>query len=206
MTLASTKIGLGEFVTSWLTSAKTSMVHRTWQHYEQLIRSYIIPNLGEIKIRGLRPEHIQAFYNKLFDEQIGVYTIRKVHVTLHSALQQAVKTGLLGRNPASFAQPPKAPAAEMDILNESQVSQLLIAAQGHCLEPLIHLAVISGMRQIELLGLKWNDLDWNRKTLKIERQLLRPEGDGVKFSGPKTRFGKRSIVLGSKTIERLQTL
>jgi site-specific recombinase XerD len=146
MTLASTKICLREFLTSWLISTKTSIGPRTWQHYEQLVRTYIIPNIGEIKVRDLRPENIQAFYNKLFDGQVGVYTIRKIHITLHSALQQAVRTGMIGRNPASFAQPPKEPANEMSILNESQVSQLLVAAQGHRLEALFHLAVISGMR------------------------------------------------------------
>jgi integrase len=204
MTLASTKTSLGEFLTGWLTSTKTSKGRGTWQHYEQLIRTYIIPNLGGIKVRDLRPDHIQAFYNRLFDEHVGVYTIRKVHTTLHSALQQAAKTGFIGRNPVSYAQPPKEPDIEMDILNGSQVSRLLIAAQGHRLEALFHLAVISGMRQMELLGLQWNDLDWIKQTLKIERQLLKPDGDGVKFSAPKTRYGKRSIALGTKMIEILR--
>jgi integrase len=111
---------------------------------------------------------------------------------------------MIGRNPASFAKPPREPASEMAILTESQVSQLLVAAQGHRWEALFHLAVISGMRQMELLGTKWNDLDWLRQTLKIERQLVRPDGNGVQFTAPKTRFGRRSIALGSKTIEVLR--
>ena len=204
MTLASTKVSLEEFLNEWLTSTKTSKALRTWQHYEQLIRTYLIPNLGEIKVRDLRPDHIQAFYNRLFDSQVGVHTIRKIHITLHSSLNQAVTTGMLGSNPASFVKPPKEPATEMAILNESQVSQLLVAAHGHRWEALFHLAVISGMRQMELLGLKWSDLDWIRQTLKIERQLARPDGDGIKFYAPKTRYGKRSITLGMKTIEILR--
>jgi integrase len=111
---------------------------------------------------------------------------------------------MIGRNPVSFAKPPKEPATEMDILNESQVCQMLIAAQGHHLEALFHLAVISGMRQMELLGLKWTDLDWIKRALKIERQLIKPDGDGVRFGAPKTRYGKRSITLGVKTIEILR--
>jgi integrase len=201
MSYASTKVSLGDFLSGWLVSTKTSKAHSTWQHYEQLIRTYIIPYLGKVTARDLRPEHIQAFYNNLFDKQVGVHTIRKIHITLHNALQQAVKTGMIGRNPASFAQPPKEPATEMGILNESQASQFLVAAQDHRWEALFHLAVISGMRQMELLGLKWSDLDWNRQTLKIERQLLRTNGQGVKFTTPKTRYGRRSIVLGRKTIE-----
>jgi integrase len=204
MTLSTTKIVLGDFLSSWLTSTKTSKGRSTWRHYEQLTRTYIVPSLGKIKVRDLRPEHIQAFYNRLFEHQVGVYTIRKIHIILHSALQQAVKTGMIERNPAGFVQPPKEPASEMAILNESQVSQLLIAAQGTRLEALIHLAVISGARQMELLGLKWSDLDWVKQTLKIERQLLKPNGEGVKFSSPKTRHGKRSITLGAKTIEILR--
>jgi integrase len=204
MTLASTKMGLDDFLSSWLTGTKTSKGRSTWRHYEQLTRTYIVPNLGKIKIRDLRPEHIQAFYNKLFDREVGIYTIRKIHLTLHSALQQAVRVGMIERNPASFVQPPKEPATEMAILNESQVSQLLVAAQGSRLETLIHLAVISGARQMELLGLKWSDLDWVKQTLKIERQLLKPDGEGVKYSSPKTRYGRRTISLGKKTIEILR--
>ena len=179
MTLASTKISLGEFLESWMKSTKTSKARSTWRHYEHLINRYINPNLAKIKVQNLRPENIQAFYNRLYDDRVGIHTIRKIHITIHSALQQAVKTGMIGRNPASFAKPPKEPASEMAILNESQVSQLLVAAHSHRWEALFHLAVISGMRQMELLGLKWSDLDWVKHTLKIERQLLRPDGIGI---------------------------
>ena len=111
---------------------------------------------------------------------------------------------MIARNPASYTQPPKKPVTEMEILNESQVSQLLVAAKGNRLEALFHLALITGARQMELLGLKWSDLDWVKQTLKVERQLLRPDGDGIKFSAPKTRYGRRVIALGGKTIEVLR--
>ncbi|OGN98679.1 MAG: hypothetical protein A2Z71_11290 [Chloroflexi bacterium RBG_13_50_21] len=92
----------------------------------------------------------------------------------------------------------------MTILTESQVSQLLIAARSHRLEALFYLAITTGVRESEILALKWSDLDWLRRTLKVERQLERPHGEGVQFSPPKTAFGKRSIKLGSKTIEVLR--
>ena len=57
---------------------------------------------------------------------------------------------------------------------------------------------------MELLGLKWSDLDWIKRTLKVERQLIRPGGDGIQFSVPKTRYGKRTILLGARTIEVLR--
>jgi integrase len=91
----------------------------------------------------------------------------------------------------------------MAILNESQISQMLVTAKGHRWEALYHLAIVTGMRQSELLGLKWTDLDYIRKYLKVERQLQRPVGNGVEFISPKTRFGKRSIALGENTMDLL---
>lgn len=170
MTLASTKTSFGEFLTDWLTSTKTSKGPSTWQHYEQLIRTYIAPSLGKIKVLDLRPELIQAFYNRLFERQVGVYTIRKIHITLDIALQQAAWTGNLERNPVSFVQPPKEPASEMAILIESQVSQLLITAQGSRFETLNHLAVISGMQQLTT----WScQLPSNStKRLRLDRKMV----------------------------------
>ena len=168
-------------------------------------RLYILPNLGNIKLKDLRPDQIQWMYNRMLEQNVGIPTVLKVHGVLHSALAQAEKMGMISRNPVSATQPPKEPAREMAILNEIQVSQLLIALHGHRLEAVIHLAIVTGMRQMELLGLKWTDLDWIRKTIKVERQLDRPDGEGVQFSAPKTRYGKRSVALGRKSIDVLRS-
>ena len=92
----------------------------------------------------------------------------------------------------------------MAILDEKQVSQLLIGVMTHRWEALFHPAIATGARQLKLLGLKWADPDWIQQTLKIERQLMGPDGKGVQFSAPKTRFAKRSIALDSKTINVLR--
>jgi integrase len=204
MSYSSTKITLGEYMNGWLTSTKSSKRTSTWTHYEQVARNYIVPKLGQIKLMDIRPEHIQGLYNQLLEQETGTYTILKIHTVLHSALQYATELGMINRNSASATHPPKEPTREMDILNEKQVSQLLIGAMTHRWEALFHLAIATGARQTELLGLKWTDLDWIRQTLKIERQLMRPDGKGVQFSAPKTRFAKRSIALGSKTINVLR--
>ncbi len=205
MTYASTKITLKEFLSDWLQNIRAARQPSTWIKNEQICRTYLIPNLGQVKIRELRTDHIQKLYGSLVERGVGDYTVIKVHAILHTALEQAVRTGMIGRNPADFAEPPKEPATEMAILNESQVSQLLVTAKGHRWEALYHLAIVSGARQMELLGLKWTDLDWMRQTLIIERQLVRPANQvGTNFSAPKTRFGKRALALGGKTIEVLR--
>ncbi len=151
MTFAHTKITLAEYLKGWLTSTKAARQRSTWIKNEQICRGYIIPNLGQVKIQDLRPEHIQGMYNFLVEQGVGTYTIIKVHTVLHSALQQATRSGMISRNPASYAQPPREPSTEMAILDESQVSQLLVAANGHRWEALYHLAIVTGMRQMELL-------------------------------------------------------
>jgi integrase len=202
MSFASTTTALGDFMSMWLTSIRSARRQTTWDHYEQLNRTYISPNLGHIKIKDLRPDLVQRFYNHLLAENVGAYTVIKIHTMLHSALEQAVKAGLATQNVTDAVIPPSEPAKEMNVLDENQVSQFLVAARDTRLEALIHLAVTTGMRQMELLGLKWSDLDWVRQTIKVERQLTR--GEGVQFAQPKTKYGRRVVVLGDRTIEVLR--
>lgn len=204
MTYSSTKITLEEFLADWLSSMRTSLRPRTCTQYEQLTRAYINPELGRFKIKELSPSIVQGFYDRLLVKGTGVYTVRKVHTFLHSSLERAVRLGIVNVNPAHLAVQPKPPDQEMKILEKNQISQMLIASQNSRLYPLIHLALATGMRQMEILGLKWTDLDWTRRTLKVERQLVRPEEGKVVFVSPKTRAGKRSLPLGSKTIEVLR--
>ncbi len=204
MTLYAAKITMAEYMDEWLAIGKASNRFTTWEQYSRMTQNYILPGIGRIKISDLRPEHIQHLYDTLLGQKIGHYALLKVHTVVRSALTRAVKLGMIPRNPASVVMLPKEPATEMKILDETQVNLLLVAAVNHRWEALFHLAVATGMREMEILGLKWTDLDWINQTLKVERQLLRPHGEGIQFSSPKTKFGKRSLKLGSKTIEVLR--
>ena len=204
LTYASSTVTLAEYLKSWLDSTKAANRQATWKHYEQLTRTYVVPHLGKAKLKDLRPEQVQGLYNLLLAIQVGTNTVIKVHTMLHSALEQAVKMGLANRNVSHGAIPPKMPIKEMKILDESQVSQLLVAAHGTRLEALLHLALATGMRQMEILGLKWSDLDWVLQTLKVERQLVRPDRGEARFAQPKTKYGRRTVALGDRTIAVLR--
>ena len=201
LTYDSSKTTLAEYMAGWLNSAKASMRFTTWTQYQRMANLYILPRLGQIKLADLKPDYIQRLYDSLLDQEIGRWALLKTHTVLGSALSRAVKLGLISRNPTGLVILPKEPAKEMQVLDESQVNRLLVTASGCRFEALYHLAIATGMREMELLGLKWTDLDWVRQTLKVERQLLRPHGQGIEFSTPKTKFGKRILKLGSKTIE-----
>jgi len=204
LTYAYSKLTLEEYLTDWLKGKKSVVRRSTWVQYEQITRCYINPLIGHTKVTELRTEHIQDLYNHLLELEVGVHAVRKSHTILHSALQHAVKTSILFRNPATFAQPPRLPNSEMSILDESQVSQLLVASANHRLGSLLLLAIVTGARQMEILGLKWTDLDWLKKTIKIERQLDHSTGNGIRFSMTKTKYGRRSVVLGSNSIDILR--
>ncbi|MBM3152460.1 MAG: site-specific integrase [Chloroflexi bacterium] len=109
----------------------------------------------------------------------------------------------MGRNPADAVERPKVEQAEFQILNEGQARQFLIAVSGSPYETIYYLALTSGMRKGELLGLKWPDLDWNKGTLLVQRQLLPTRGQGFVLAPPKTRAGRRQIKLGHGTLAQL---
>ncbi len=110
--------------------------------------------------RELRTEQVQSLYGQLLKRHVSVYAVRKTHTVLHSALQHALRMEIIARNPVAFALQPSLPPVDINFLDESQASRFLIAIQGHRWEALFYLAITSGARQKELLGLKWTDLDW----------------------------------------------
>jgi integrase len=192
------------YLESWLTSIQKSIRPTTLYQYRMTCRRYIYPILGSIKLCNLHPELIQRLYANNLDSGIGARTVRIIHAVLHSAFEKALKLGILGRNPVDATTPPRVESKEMRIYDENQVNQLLLAARGNKNEALYHLAIATGLRQSELLGLKWSDLDWQKRTLSIQRQLKRNGKKDDLFSQPKTKNGRRVIILGSITIDKFR--
>jgi len=204
LTYASTQLTLGQFLDSWLISTKSSYRSSTWEQYHRVIQRYINPQLGIIKIHDLRPDQIQGLYNHLISNGTGEWTVIKVHNVLHGALAHAFKTGMIPRNPASQTIRPKEPVKEMRVLDENQISQLLISVKDTQWETLLHLAISTGMRQMEILGLCWDDLDWVKQTIFVHRQLVRSNSKNIQYAPLKTRYSRRIIELGARTIELLR--
>lgn len=200
MTYRGAQTPLSEFFGEWLTAIKSSLRENSWEYYRYAIANYLDPGLGRFKLKDLKASHIQHFYNSLIERGTGAHTVIKLHAILHKAMAYAVSMGTIGYNPATAAVPPRNPHSEMAIYDESQVASLLAAARGTRLEALLHLAVTTGMRQMELLGLMWTDLDWTKRSISVQRQLTRDGG----FASPKTRFGIRIIAIGDRTLDVLR--
>lgn len=195
---------LGVFLEDWLLSVKSSLRTTTWSQYRHLVQAHIIPALGTIALKDLRPDQIQNLYDGRLKDGIGARTIQVMHVVIHRSLSQAVKLGLLGKNPDDATTPPRAIHPEMQFYDEVQVTQLLVTAKGDRNEVLYYLALYTGMRQAELLALRWSDVDWEKKTIRVMRQLRRDFREGEFFTSPKTKAGKRTVLLGGNGIAKLR--
>jgi integrase len=172
------KATLAAFFDRWLETIKPSVRPNTWDQYSRIARRHILPQLGVIRLKDLRPDHVQALYTAQVQAGTGQRTVKIIHGILHRALGQALKWGLLRRNPADAVEKPKVKRTEMRTLDLGQAQTLLETAAGHRLEALLHLAIHTGLRQGELLGLRWSDLDWKTGALQVQRQVQRTTGQG----------------------------
>lgn len=204
LTFEGAKLSLADHLNRWLPSVKSSLRLKTWQQYEQICGDHIIPTLGKIKINELRPDQIQTLYTVKIDAGVSPTTVRMIHAVLHRALNQALKWGIIGRNPSDAVDRPKPSRKEMQTLSDYQARQLLIASQGSPYETLYYLALSTGLRQGELLGLKWSDLDWSNGHLRIQRQMQRVTGEGLLLLEPKTAGSRRVVTLGPAILEKLR--
>lgn len=195
-----TKLTVEEYLNQWLIQIEGTVKPKTHSQYAYIVHDYLAPILGKTKLSDLQPYHITQVYNDLKSNGHSQRNIQLVHSVLRRSLVMAVKQGLIGRNPTKAIATPKVIQKEMQVLDDNQVRQLLIAAQGNRYEALYYLAVTTGLRKGELLGLKWEDINWASNTVQVRRQLQRSKGGGWVFSSPKTRAGRRIVQLGSETM------
>jgi integrase len=198
------KITVHSFLTEWLVGHKNALRPHTFHSYNQISNDYIFPVLGRIKLRELRPDQIQSFYNSLVHDGKSQRTILSVHAVLHKGLNQALKLGLIGRNPAHAVTRPRVKKKEMKTFTVSQSVQFLNSTWTSRYDALYFMAVMTGLREGELLGLKWSDLNWTTNQLQIQRQVQRLPGGGLVFTEPKTDAGKRTVGLSPMTILKLK--
>jgi integrase len=187
---------IGEYLDRWLTdSVKDTVRPTTYQGYERIFRLHIKPTLGRVRLKDLTVVHVRGLYKERLKAGLAPRMVQLVHVTLHKALKQALMDGLIPRNVTEAVKAPRPEKTEIRPLSPEQARMLLEAVTGDRLEALYVLAITTGMRQGELLGLKWEDVDLEAGKLQVRRTLSTRVGRGFSFSPPKTAKGRRSIKL-----------
>src|SRR5215207_9210238 len=186
---------VGEYLTRWLEDLVRGTVRvSTYEVHRHMIEPHIVPALGRLKLKDLNPAHVRALYREKLNSGLSSATVRKMHSILRKALKQAVLDGLIPRNVCDAVKPPKVERKEISPLDRQQAKALLEAASGDRLEALYVLAVHTGMREGELLGLKWEDVDLERGLLRLRHSLVR-EGGKVVLGDLKTPKSRRSVRL-----------
>lgn len=198
------KITVEEYLTRWLQHAKTSLKPGSYGNYGEVIRLHINPTLGRIRLAKLTPLHVQSLYNDLLEKGLSRSSVHKLHCIFHKALDQAMKWGLVFRNVTEAATPPSRPKPEYIVWNPEQVRAFLAQASKDEYAMIWRLAVYTGMRRGELLALKWEDVDFERKVLSVKRTYSRGTDNKYEMGSTKTASSRRQITLPSSVVEGLR--
>jgi integrase len=179
--------------------------HRAYHNYRLQIRRHINPALGRLKLSKLTAAHIQSLYAAKLRDGLKPSSVRYIHAVLHRALEQAVRFNLLPFNPAARIDPPKVRQEEITPLDAEQARTFLATVRGDRFEALFVISLTLGLRMGEALGLRWSDIDFDAKTLRVSRQLQRMrDGGGLVFSEPKNA-SRRTVDLPLRAVEALRS-
>jgi integrase len=195
---------VGSYLIRWLSdSAAPSVRPTTLAGYERMVRLHISPALGRIKLARLSPMMLSRFYRELHDRGLAPKYVRLIHAVLHRALRQAVRWRLVAINVADAVDGPSVPRREFRALCAEEARRLLQVARTDALYPLYTLALTCGMRQGELLGLRWCDVELDGGWLSVAQQAQRIGAAWV-FSEPKTSRGRRRLALPGIAVAALK--
>ncbi len=209
------RIIVADYLRRWLDTSRPNLAPSTYHRYEQLLRVQVVPRIGGVDLAKLRPLYVQQLYSDLrqsgrADKQGGLSgrTVLHAHRVLSEALSQAVRWQLVARNPCQAVDPPHAARREMRSLTPDQTRHLLEAAAelNTSFGDAVIVAVHSGLRLGELLGLRWEDVDFEHEAISVSRALQYLSGDGLALREPKTPRARRKVPLGISAIDTLKRL
>lgn len=201
---------LQEWLETWEAEYLTSVKPSTAYLYGQDISLYIAPHLGNYRLDELTTTIVQQFYNQLLHPQpekkpLAPKTIRCIHGVLHQALEQAVNSGVLQCNPSTACKLPKVIRKEITPLEDSQIKSFLERIKGHPHEYLYKITLFTGLREGEILGLKWDCVELRKGKLTVKQQLRREQKKGGQYYFSSTKNDKpRTLALSSSVVHLFQ--
>lgn len=211
----SDKTTVGEWLTEWLENQCPGRLSpTTMQGYRMIVRLHLLPALGHIRLAKLTPAAIQKYYREeqasgrkdgkaSEGEGLSARTVAQHHRVLHRALGQAMKSSLIPRNPCDLVDPPRAERPQQLTVSEDDVPAVLDHLRGTYLYIPALLALATGARRAEILGLRWGDVDLDTGTITIRQSLLRVGRESV-VKGPKTADSVRSVKLPASVTRDLK--
>lgn len=210
--VAPAKVSLASYLSQWLEAyARPNTSPKTHERYTELVKAHIDPAIGALALTKVTPMQIQSFYSEALragrkDGKGGLspQTVLHIHRVLHKALKQAVKWQMLVRNPADAVEPPRPERKEMTALDQDGIARLLTAVEGTRMYIPVLLAVTTGLRRGEILGLRWKDIDLDSARMSV-RQSVEQTASGLRFKAPKTAKGRRVVAMPDYLVDALKT-
>lgn len=194
-----------DYLPQWLeVVAKPQIFSGTYVQYKSTLNKHLLPAFGSIMVHKLTVQQVQSFYAQKLEEGLAPGTVIFMHGVLHMVLVNAVSWGLISHNVTDKAKMPKRVRRDYRTLNLEEAKVLVTFARASRLEALLLMALTTAMRRGELLGLRWSDIDFENKTLQLRRALRRVRHVGFVVKEPKTKAGRRRIMLADFAIEALK--
>lgn len=214
MVVTPDRITVGEWLTRWLERhrAEGHITPRTYDRYRGIIRYHLLPGLGRLRLQALRPDHIADIKARWLSGKestagapLAGASVHKHLVVLRRALADALRAGIIVRNPMDAVSAPSLKGREeRRALTEEEIAALLDAARGSRYDAAIRVTLATGLREGELLALQWEDVDLAAATLSVRRTLAYVDGTTV-FGAPKTANSRRTIELSPATVQVLRS-
>jgi integrase len=190
---------VARYLDRWLDSIRDTVRESTWVRHEINVRVHLKPALGRVRLGKLDPLQVQSFYRCKLDQGLSGASVLKIHSTLSKSLKQAVRWRLVPINVCRAVVLPRITKPEIQPLDAQQMKALLRAAQCTDLYALWVLMATTGVRVGEALGLKWDDVDLDARTLRVNRTVYRGQ-----TCLPKTDSSRRTIKLSRVAAEALR--
>lgn len=194
------KMTVGEWLDFWVKTYCTNLKPRTINTYTGQIRNRIKPYIGAVQISSLSNPNVQSFYNKLQagdskHKPLSAKSIQNIHGILHKAMEQAVFAGIIDQNPCDHILLPKIKKPDLKPIMDEDVKRFLTAIHGDVFEYVFIVTLFSGLRQSEVLGLQWEDVNMEEGTIHVCRQLQKKYGAGDEYIFmDETKNGKDRLI------------
>lgn len=191
------KMTVKTWLNTWLSEYTGSIKENTLVSYRVQVEHNILPFIGAMKLSALQPHHIQKAINEMSkreEKPLSPKSVKNVFGVLHKAMSQAVLNGYVAKNPCDGVQLPRVEKKDISPLNEAEIRAFLGAIKGHRNETVFKVALFTGMRQGELMGLQWNNVDFKAGTILVSQQLIHEKKKGGVYKlAPTKTDGIRKI-------------